>query len=339
MRKSADCETARGAASPGLVCLLSLIALAACGDGAPATAQLPSLGASGAVTVSGISSGGYMAGQYQVAFSRQVSGAGIVAAGPWGCAKGDLTRALDACISGQGVDADALHGLARSMAADGDVDALENLRDSRLFLFRGSGDAVMGAPIADVSRSWFARYVGDANIAYVTDVPAAHGWPTLNYGGDCNAFAAPYIVNCDYDLAGAILAHLYPEIAPPAGRARTARPFDQRPFGDATLTDIGYVYVPETCESGGDCRIHVFFHGCEQSAEAIGTELVANAGFNRWAEANDIVVLYPQAARSRIAPMNPLGCWDWWGYTGENYLGQTGPQLAAIRRMVEHLVK
>src|SRR3954453_6619853 len=39
-----------------------------------------------AVSVSGISSGGYMAQQYQVAHSREVMGVGIIAAGPWDCA-------------------------------------------------------------------------------------------------------------------------------------------------------------------------------------------------------------------------------------------------------------
>ena len=40
-----------------------------------------------AVSVSGVSSGGYMAQQYHVAHSRQVMGAGILAAGPWNCAE------------------------------------------------------------------------------------------------------------------------------------------------------------------------------------------------------------------------------------------------------------
>ena len=44
------------------------------------------------------------------------------------------------------------------------------------------------------------------------------------------------------------------------------------------------------------------------------THFVENAGYNEWADANDIVVLYPQA-RSRefqgsIQHANPQGCWD-----------------------------
>ena len=57
-------------------------------------------------------------------------------------------------------------------------------------------------------------------------------------------------------------------------------------------------------------------HGCLQTIKDIGTEFVLNNGANEWAMANDAVVLYPQA--SSIPLSNPKGCWDWWGYTGED---------------------
>ena len=50
-------------------------------------------------TVSGLSSGAYMAGQFHVAFSGEVVGAGIVAGGPYGCAEGRLLTALRRCMS------------------------------------------------------------------------------------------------------------------------------------------------------------------------------------------------------------------------------------------------
>ena len=62
-----------------------------CMAAAPA---LPAVAADGsAVTVSGISSGGYMAVQFQVAYSKLVKGAGILAAGPYDCADGSALRA------------------------------------------------------------------------------------------------------------------------------------------------------------------------------------------------------------------------------------------------------
>lgn len=51
------------------------------------------------LSVSGVSSGGYMAVQYHVSWSSEVVGAGIVAAGPYWCAKDLVTVALTACMS------------------------------------------------------------------------------------------------------------------------------------------------------------------------------------------------------------------------------------------------
>lgn len=330
--------------SPSLnaTCLIALLAMSflnsGCGNEAVDEELLPSLKASNIVTVSGISSGGYMASQYLVAFSNSVSGAGIVAAGPWACAQGDITRALKECASGAGIDIGALHTLAEAKAKDKLIDATENLRDSRLLLFHGSKDAVVGAEVFELSRRWFAHYVKEANINVITAVPAAHGWPTTDYGTECASFIAPYIMGCGYDLAGNIVSHLHPDPSPPAKATQSLHRFDQRPFGDANLANFGYVYIPEYCSSNADCRIHIFFHGCNQSANTIGTTLIENAGFNRWAESNKLIVLYPQVEKSTASPMNPLGCWDWWGYSGKNYLEQSGPQLNAVRRMIVTLV-
>ena len=54
----------------------------------------------GSLTVSGVSAGGYMATQYQVAYSKDVIGAGIIGAGPWLCAQGMITRAINDCTGG-----------------------------------------------------------------------------------------------------------------------------------------------------------------------------------------------------------------------------------------------
>lgn len=315
-----------------------LLVAAACGDEPSPDDLLPSLGASGIVAVSGISSGGYMAGQFHVAFSASVSGAAIVAAGPWGCAKGDINRALKTCISGDGLDIDELHALAAELVASGTIDDTSGLGEARALVFHGTGDAVIGASVVAGLQQWLGTYLEVENIQAVTDVPAVHGWPTIDHGGACDTFAAPYIMSCGYDLAGEILSHLHGDLDAPRS-ALPLRRFDQRPFGDAGLADFGYVYVPLACEDAPGCDLHVFFHGCEQSSDAIGTELADNAGFNRWAESNDIVVLYPQVEKSLAAPMNPLGCWDWWGYTGSSYLEKTAPQLAAVRRMVATLAR
>jgi len=68
--------------------------------GASAQERLPALGADpGRVSVSGLSSGGFMAVQYDVAFSASTIGAGIVAGGPYNCAY--VNRGgIEACTGG-----------------------------------------------------------------------------------------------------------------------------------------------------------------------------------------------------------------------------------------------
>jgi hypothetical protein len=54
------------------------------------------------------------------------------------------------------------------------------------------------------------------------------------------------------------------------------------------------------------------------SIEDIGNDFYTYGGYNEWAESNNIIVVYPQAVKSEFLPMNPSGCFDWWGYTDAN---------------------
>lgn len=126
------------------------------------------------------------------------------------------------------------------------------------------------------------------------------------------------------------------------------------------MWDIGYIYVPKSCKDGESCRLHIAFHGCMQSAAQIGMDFVNKAGLNEWADANNIIVLYPQAILTNSSlqsykfPDNPYGCWDWWGYndkmynlklsspTGARYVmgryaTSEGMQIAAVWRMAARL--
>jgi hypothetical protein len=66
----------------------------------------------------------------------------------------------------------------------------------------------------------------------------------------------------------------------------------------------------------------------------IGMTFIEGSGFARWADTNRLVVLFPQVEASIL---NPKACWDWWGYTGKDFLTKDAPQIAAIWRMVERL--
>jgi poly(3-hydroxybutyrate) depolymerase len=106
--------------------------------------------------------------------------------------------------------------------------------------------------------------------------------------------------------------------------------------------------VPPTCEnnsgSAAKCRLHVAFHGCEQGVDKIHDLFIRSTGYNAWADANQIVVLYPQVIpwRRLVDPSdisaNPKGCWDWWGYSGDDYLTRNGKQMQAVRKMLGRLL-
>ena len=92
--------------------------------------------------------------------------------------------------------------------------------------------------------------------------------------------------------------------------------------------------MPPDCVSHPGCRLHIALHGCDQARETVGDAFIKESGFARWADSNRIVVLFPQVTGSLV---NPHGCFDWWGYTGLDYLGKDAPQIAAIWAMVERL--
>src|SRR5690554_7884399 len=81
------------------------------------------------VTVSGISSGAYMAQQFHTAYSETVSGVGIVAGGPYYCAQNSAFLALNSCMSVAAGAPRAQSSLvvSRQLAAYGLIDPIENI--------------------------------------------------------------------------------------------------------------------------------------------------------------------------------------------------------------------
>jgi hypothetical protein len=286
-----------------------------------------------------------MAVQYQVAHSASVSGAAVLAGGPWYCARGDLAAALGACINGPrpAIPVDALIAAARAAAERNEIDSVENLTADRIWIFHGRRDAIMDPGVTAALVDFYTAFVPEASIARVDDVPAGHLFPTVAHGGRCDSPEAPHIGACGYDAAGELLNALYGELKQPAadGASGTLQVFDQRPFrdqsGSAGLADTGLLFVPTDCRgSGARCRLHVALHGCRQGEEFVEDAFARTAGYNRWAEANGLVILYPQI-RSSLSPLNPNGCWDWWGYEGPDYALQSGAQIAALRAMIARL--
>ena len=288
--------------------------------------------------VVGLSSGGYMASQAQMAYPELFPNAAIVAGGPYGCAGGKLDAALGSCMKGAPApDVAALVASAQRRSTSGEIGDLNKLAHAHVYLLHGKVDGLVAPAVAEAGAHFYLQLrdsspaLQDMRIHDDGQRDFAHNLPVAAKGDDCDKSVAPYLGHCGFDAAGEIFSQMFGKpahaVAPANGELRQ---FDQealRPDGaDAFMAKTGYLYVPPTCRAGKSCGLVVAFHGCKQNADAVGEAFVNDAGFNRWADAYDVVVLYPQT-RASFAPLNPQACWDWWGYSGADYDTRHGVQL------------
>ena len=132
-------------------------------------------------SVSGISSGGYMANQFHVAYSSIVVGAGILAAGPFYCAKGNVATALTDCTTPTAAnppDAGYSVRVTQDYASRADIDATSHLADSKVWLFSGSLDMTVYPIVVDRLHDYYRNFVRPENIIYDKSVAAAHSMVT-----------------------------------------------------------------------------------------------------------------------------------------------------------------
>jgi hypothetical protein len=331
-----------------------------------------------AITVSGLSSGGFFAHQFHVAYSKLVKGAGAIAGGPYGCVENipnpwsrfwprPLDRVSAAVVACTHYYGDRYYGLRpsapeaedsirliRQAASRGLIDDPANLTDSRVWLFHGKSDAIVPLKIMETLKQVYSTLgVHEPKLRFdqnQTGASANHGIPVSQFAGEskypvreCGQHEPPYVIQCGYEAAEMLLRHLYPEPFTPASddphRDGSVVAFDQSEFFDpaersVSLHGVGYLYGPTACATQ-PCRLHVAFHGCKQDVDTVYDDFVRDTGYNRWAASNNIVVLYPQATASAA---NPNRCWDFWGYSGSNYADQTGPQMRAVKAMVDRLI-
>jgi hypothetical protein len=313
-------------------------------------------------SVSGVSSGGAMAVQMDVAHSSIMRGVGVIAGVAYGCADprqllaglgGRVARGLD-CMDGGvsfGGSVGADFSVKRTNEAAGAIDPATNLARQKIWLFSGYNDGLVRRGAMDAVAGYYGHYVdpvNPGNVFYKTNNHAPHALVTAGYGGKCLGSNTKYINNCNYDAARHLLEHIYGSLNPPSNSSSSSAmlAFDQREFVDAVdpalvgLADTGHVYVPTTCKTA-TCRVHVVFHGCKQYEGKVHNAVYAHAGYNRWAATNKIIVLYPQTVAN--AALNPDGCWDWWGFSealpNANFARKTGHQISAIKKMLDRLAE
>jgi hypothetical protein len=325
----------------------------------------------GESSVSGISSGGFMAVQFGTAWSSIIKGVGVVAGGPFYCAEATgsdfwngyaapILRATGPCMKGPAPDVQLFIDKADKKAASGEIDATSNLRHQKIYIFHGFNDSVVAQSVTDATAQFYRHYLGQegaGNLFYQNTLGAGHAL-VLPYdkrlGGlnACDLNQSPYINECGYDQAGVILQHIYGALNPPnyGKPTGTLKSFSQGRYtgsdepASLSMGDTGYVFVPKECEpeQGAACRVHIALHGCTQDVGNIGKLYIDDSGYNAWADTNRIIVLYPQTVSRPLLglpPQNPQACWDWWSYVthDDNYVTKSGKQIKAFKAMLDAL--
>ena len=296
------------------------------------------------ITLSGLSSGAYMAGQYHLAFAEQVEGVAMLAAGPVYCAQNSLGLALEHCFNKatSAPDMTAINNYLQEQQSTGKLAPVTALKQDKAWIFHGSKDATVYPGLAVKLQQQYQQWLDTDNIRLINDKPFGHTFPTDRTDlGSCDLSEPPYLASCAYDAAGEFLTFLLGKLNPKSpsttGQLLKLDQHELSPAAQNTLAQTGYLYIPTGCADGKSCRLHVSFHGCKQNVDTVGDAYITGTGLNNYADTNQIVVFYPQTTASSINPFNPNACWDWWGYTGADYATQNGKQLQAVSQLIQVL--
>lgn len=304
------------------------------------------------ITVSGISSGGYMAHQFHIAYSEQVVGAALMASGPYGCSEGSLQTALTNCLNNSNhLKTEQYLSALKNLEKNNDIASLDKLNGDKVWIYRGLKDNTISQNVVQ-SQAGLYRWLG-AQVLEVYNIPSGHGLPSNDFGVNCELTASPFINNCELDGIGAFFNYLYtegnsssvldshikerPNIVTASLTGGEFISFKQAEYlsesESNTLAELGYLYIPKNCLKENQCRVHIAFHGCQQNQEKVGMDFIQNTSYSQCAQIHNIVVMYPQTTAS-LVPLNPKACWDWWGYTGKQFQTRSGKQIKHIYQML-----
>ena len=96
-----------------------------------------------------------------------------------------------------------------------------------------------------------------------------HAQPTIHAGSPCGGpYDGPYsyLASCNYDGAGAVLNHVYPNLDQKAvDNANLSHlvTFNQTNFfptdgRDPGLAESAYAFIPQDCLNGEECKLHLW---------------------------------------------------------------------------------
>ena len=306
-------------------------------------------------SISGFSSGASFAHQLQVALSSIIKGVGIIAGSHYNC--GGLMSAKKCRQMGSPPINQSI-ALTNKWSSNL-IDNITFMNNQRVYMISGTNDETVGTSVMNQLYKYLVtegKYVPESNVVYKHDLQSVHTFPTdfdSPENSECSLHKDPHISNCGFDGAGAILNHIYGTLNGKAVTQRTGHfiEFSQTEFISNHylygLDKKGFAFVPKNCSDGQKCKLHIAFHGCSMSYTFIGDKFVKNTGYDRWADTNNIIVVFPQTAPdfafhltpSNLWVNNMKGCWDWLGYYGSDFPNKKGKQIQFIKNIIERISK
>jgi len=229
------------------------------------------------------------------------------------------------------------------------------LRRVPVLLFNGKLDFVVRPLTMRNLEHQLHRYIDGNYIFPVFGTYASHVWSVDTGSCPCGACMVTGsnlccdVNNCAYNLSGDMLRRIYgPELHPrvqPKPHLYWINQWRFLPVPNITahkaqLLKWAMVYVPVGCEKQLDgCRVHLNYHGCTPRSWKQRRLWVLSIGVNEYAEANNIVIVYPQAGGN---PDVGAGCWNWLPYNAAGFHDphfdtHEGAQLRTITNMVDSL--
>ncbi|RKK64608.1 hypothetical protein BFJ69_g16690 [Fusarium oxysporum] len=261
------------------------------------------------VSVSGFSAGGFMAAQLGVAYSDTFKiGFGVLAGGPYDCAR---NQHYTNCM--YNLTPSITQPVANMKSWSGNqIDPIANLPNRKIYMQVGSADTTVGPKPLNQLKAQLANFVGQSKVSFVTTNGAAHVFPTdfsATGNNNCGRAASPYISNCGYDGAGAVLKWMYGALNPRTNRALS-----------------GTLVFRADRHEGGLRNGHYWVSVCAP-------------------DANKIIILYPQAKVDHTVHSiwggtmlsNSNACFDWMGWYGSNADQRGGAQVAAMVNQVNKI--
>jgi poly(3-hydroxybutyrate) depolymerase len=132
------------------------------------------------ITVSGISSGGSMATQLHVAFSKTFSGVGIVTGPPYYCpGTGGTATALTTCMSSSGasINVNTMVSALAGYVSKGIADDTSNIANDKIYIYHGTADTTVTEGVAKKNEEFYKKFVTKTeNFKTYYNLASAHGF-------------------------------------------------------------------------------------------------------------------------------------------------------------------